>query len=298
MILVLGASSFVGRLIFQSFGPCEVVGTYKNHRVDGCVFFDASSMRLSDILKPNMQITHAVILYAEPKIDACKADLKRSYEINVRSTKVVIDDLVEMKVKPIFTSSEYVFDGEKGDYIEEDHPHPITVYGAQKLEIEQYLMNHCDDFAILRLAKVFGTNPQDGTILSGWMNQIQKGEEIRCAYDQVFSPIHVGDVVKVVNAVVRRNLHGLFHIANVEAVSRLEMLQMFIEVLELEARVVECSIKDFNFLDARPLNLSMIPKKIMEATGLKPRSIRDCCEGFATRLEKERVFEWRNIHEC
>ena len=154
-------------------------------------------MRLAEILPDRNEISHAVIFYAEAGIDECKADMERSNDINVRSTKQVIDDLDRMGVKPIFISTEYVFNGEKGGYTEEDQALPSTVYGSQKLEIEEYLADRCPDYAVLRLAKVFGTDPEEETILSGWLNQIKRGEEIRCARHQVFVPIHVDDAVAV-----------------------------------------------------------------------------------------------------
>ena len=270
--------------MFEALGTSKAIGTHRNNPVPGSLFFDATRMRLSEILPRDLEVSHALILYAETRIDACKADLERSYEINVRSTKSVLDELVQYGVKPIFLSSDQVFDGEKGNYTEEDDPNPITVYGSQKLEIEEYLTQHCDDFAVLRLAKVFGTDPEDGTILSNWLRQIRNSDEIRCARDQVFSPIRVDDVVAVINAVIRQNLSGLFHVSNTESCSRLEMLRTLLDCLGTDAHVVECSIRDFDFLDPRPLDLSMNPRKVMEATGLEFRTIRECCEELGSRI--------------
>jgi len=231
VILILGASSFIGRHLFQAWGPGKALGTHRSHPVPGSVFFDATRMRLLDTLPRPSQCSHAVICYAETKIDACKGDLLRSSELNVRSTKGVIDDLLRLGIKPIFLSSEYVFDGEQGHYTEEDPPNPITVYGSQKLEIERYLAQHGREHAILRLSKVLGTDPEDGTILSRWFTQIRQGEEIRCARDQVFSPIHVDDVVAAITAVIQLNLTGIFHVSNPASCSRLDLLRMLLEHL-------------------------------------------------------------------
>ena len=95
----------------------------------------------------------------KPILTLAKGTRKRSYAINVQSTRRVIDDLVELGIKPVFTSSEYVFDGEQGNYVEDDPAIPSTVYGSQKLQIEQYLTDRCVDYAVLRLAKVYGSDP-------------------------------------------------------------------------------------------------------------------------------------------
>ena len=284
MILILGASSYVGRNMFAAFGSSTAIGTHNSNPVPDSIFFDVNRMQLSDILPRNPDISHAVILYAVPQLDACKADPVHSYQINVSSAKRIIDDLATWSIKPIFTSSEYVFDGEKGNYTEDDVPNPSTVYGTQKLEIEQYLAEQGQDYAVLRLAKVFGTSPEDGTILSGWLKQIRNDEELRCARDQVFSPIHVDDVIAATGAVIRQNLSGVYQIANPQAWSRVNMLRALLDSLGTEGRVVECSIRDFEFLDHRPLDLSMSPAKVLKATGLQFKTVQSSCEVIKSRL--------------
>lgn len=293
MILIVGASSYIGRHVAAGLGSLGVIGTHSRHPVAGSVYFDVTRMHLSDILPEELPITHALLCSANAKIDACKADVQRSYALNVVGMKAVIDEVVRRGVVPIFLSTEYVFDGERGDYTEEDAPSPTTVYGTQKLEVERYLAEHAPGTVVLRLAKVFGTDPDDGTILSGWLQQIQRGAEIRCARDQVFSPIHVSDVVAVIQAIIRQGLRGLFHVGNPEPRSRLGMLKVLLRYVEADARVIECSLKDLVFLDHRPLDLSLNPQKILGATGLTFRGLPSCCEEITRKagLPRPRVME-------
>jgi dTDP-4-dehydrorhamnose reductase len=171
-----------------------------------------------------------------------------------------------------------VFDGKNGRYSESDTAKPSTVYGSQKVEIEDYLQAQGHDHAVLRLARVFGTELTDGTILSSWMRQIQDGDEIICARDQVFSPIHVDDVISVAMAAARLDLSGIYHVCNLQAWSWLGMLRALAQSYGVEANIIECSIRDFNFLDDRPLDLSMDPAKVLAATGLSFRTVESCCE--------------------
>ncbi|OGX37437.1 MAG: hypothetical protein A3C36_01100 [Omnitrophica WOR_2 bacterium RIFCSPHIGHO2_02_FULL_52_10] len=284
MILVLGASSFIGRHFFEVQGK-NAIGTHMRNPIPGTVFYDATRMRLPDILPVDTKISQAIIFYGITEVDQCKRDIERSNEINVESIKLIINDLVEYKIKPVFISSEYVFNGLKGNYREGDKADPVTVYGAQKLEIEEFLVRHCKDYVILRLAKVFGTDPSSATILSKWLEQIRNSEEIYCAYDQVFSPIHVDDVVAMISAVIKLNASGIYHVSNVESCSRLDMLKILSQSLKMNARIVQCSLKDLKFLDNRPLDLSLCPEKIIETTGIRPKSIRSCCEEFSSQIK-------------
>lgn len=287
MILLLGASGYIGRHIRQALEPAEVISTYCRNAIPGGVYFDATHMRLPEVLPVHSEISHALVVYAEADIDACKRDPERSYDINVLSTSRLIDDLIKLGIKPVFTSSEYVFDGERGNYREEDAAEPITVYGSQKVEVERYLADHCHDYAVLRLAKVFGTELKDSTILANWIKQIQRGEKIRCARDQVFSPVHVDDVVATIFATVRQDLSGIYNVGNPQAYSRLDMLRTLIDNLCVDVPVIECSIRDFDFLDQRPLNLSMDPRKVLESTGLEFRSVSSCCQELSRKVRGE-----------
>ena len=280
MILVIGASSFIGGYLMAALGSDRAIGTYRSTRLSNGIHFDAVTMRLTDVIEETHNFTHAVILYAEPDIDACKRDIERSRVINVDSTSRVIEDLVKLGIKPIFTSSEYVFEGTKGNYSEEDTATPTTIYGSQKLEIEKYLESMVLDYTVLRLAKVYSTDPSDNTILSGWLRQIHSDQEIRCAADQIFSPIHVGDVTATIEAIINLNLTGIFNVGGPEPCSRLAMLRVMLEHTGLNGNVTECSIKDFDFLDLRPLDLSMNIDKLIQLSNVFPRSVKSSLTQF------------------
>ena len=283
MILILGASSFIGRHLFEAYGPARAIGTYCRRPVADGRHFDATQMRVADVVPRDAAVSHAVICFAEPRIDACKADRQRSDELNVRAAIAVIDGLLERGITPVFLSSEYVFDGTRGGYTEEDPPHPTTVYGGQKLEVERHLARRTTDAVILRLAKVLSTDPEDETILSGWFQQLRNGETITAAADQIFSPVEVRDVVSAVEAVIRLRLRGVFHVATPEAWSRLRLLRLLMECLGVEGRVTPCRLEDLRFLDHRPRDLSLNPAKLRGATGLVFTDVRRCCEEFAQR---------------
>ena len=126
--------------------------------------------------------------------DSCVADPALSRAINVESTKTMIDDLLALGVKIIFTSTEFVFDGNRGMYNEKDQINPILLYGEQKAEIERYLQTIAPEACILRLAKVYGLTPSDGTLFTGMFDLIQSTTTIRCASDQVRFDRHTLDV--------------------------------------------------------------------------------------------------------
>ncbi|MBF0319226.1 MAG: sugar nucleotide-binding protein [Nitrospirae bacterium] len=295
--LILDASSYIGGHLFARLGTERAVATYYRNPVGNVVYFDALSMSLSEVVKKTQDITHAVILIGDTKPDSCASDIRKSHALNVESIISIIKFLKERHIKPVFTSTESVFDGIKGSYVETDEVNPILLYGRQKLEIERYLQDYTVDFTILRLSKVYGVSPGDGTIFTSWLEQIQRNETILCSYDQVYSPIYVEDVVDGIIKAIDTGAGGIFHLSGNKPYKRIEMLEMLLsiasEFILQPVNVVRCSINDFGLLEKRPLNVSMVNDKIVKAMGLVPSDARELCSGMIKKFYTNGAMEYR-----
>jgi dTDP-4-dehydrorhamnose reductase len=290
-ILILGGSSYVGRHLLAHLGPDRAVGTYNSTPFAGGVRFDSLSMRIADIIDDPKAFSHALVLLGDTQPDSCIADPRKSHALNVASVCALFDELAELNIKPVFASTEFVFDGQVGNYAETDNPRPILLYGAQKLQVENYLCQLGIRHAILRFSKVYGIQPNDGTLFADWADQMKPGMTIRCAADQAFSPVFVGDVAEAIERVVDRNLEGLFHLSGNRRFSRLELLELFLDIRRrqhgsLEVNVERCSIDDFKLPEKRPKDVSMIADRISVATDLKFADTEEMCAKVITQAAK------------
>ena len=297
--LIIGASGFIGARLLSLLGPDNAVATYRNRPVAGGVFFDAVSIRLADtVLKHHKELTHAFIFHGITNIDACARDPQGTAQVNVVSACAVIDDLIKHGIVPIFASSDAVLDGSRGMWTEEDPVNPILTYGRHKVQVERYLQEKSSPWLVARLAKVAGAGIGQADILSEWMDKLKSGEEIRCAHDQVFSPLDVDDAINAVLGLAEGGHSGIFHVCGPRPVTRLELLQMLIEEIgkyrkrELPARVIPCSIRDFDFAEPRPFDTSMSPRKLY---AILSRSFDDpseiCRKVVATRYGGQSVLQ-------
>lgn len=262
-------------------GVDRVLATYNSNPIPGGIRFDSATMNLADVIESPESISHAVILLGITKPDTVAADRTLSEELNVSSVKRVIDQLAKWSIKPVYTSTESVFDGEKGNYVETDQANPVLTYGRQKVQIEEYLQANHPESIIARLALVLGADPKEGTQLTQWVEAIGRQETINCAHDSFSSPVFIGDVSKAIARLIDLNLSGIFHVSSRSSVSRLEMFQSLLAEMQrlraVEADVVSCSINDFDLQEKRPHNVSMNPDKLIGATGIKIQSIEDIC---------------------
>lgn len=285
-ILVLGASGFVGRQLWQRLGPARAMATYHRTAIDGGLPFDAVRMRLDDVIPNPQDISHAVLLLGDTRPDSCAVDAARSHALNVEGLQRAIDWCVARRITPLFASSEYVFDGRRGGYTEADPPSPTLTYGRQKVAVERYLAERAPRSVIFRLSKVYGTERGDGSLFTAWLDQIDRGETtIRCAADQVFSPVHVRDVVEGIIRLIEQDHQGLFHLAGPEGLSRIACLQRLLEQVgparTAGVRVVPCSIDDIPLREPRPRDVSMKPDRLVAATGLRLTPVEEACRMLA-----------------
>jgi dTDP-4-dehydrorhamnose reductase len=284
--IIIGASGFVGTRLYAHLGQARAVATYNNRPVEGGVAFDATCDSLSDlILNRNSGLTHAFILHGITNIDACARDPAGTAGVNVASIKRVIDELADCGVMPVFVSSDAVFDGSRGLWTEQDSVKPILTYGCHKVAIEEYLMRGACPYLIVRLPKVIAIEPGSNDMLGDWMDRLERGVEIRCASDQIFSPIDINDVIDTFIHLAESGRSGLFHVCSPSPVSRLGLLQTLADEMlqfrKIDPRITPCSIWDFDFAERRPLDTSMAPAKLYATLGKSFDDLRLVCRKAA-----------------
>jgi len=289
-VLLLGGSSFIGRALAKRLGADRVAATFHGRPMEGGLPFDAATDDLADVVRDPGEFSHAVILLGDTKLNSCFADPAKSRALNVVGIGRVLDRLLQWNVVPVFTSTEAVFDGRKGNYEEHDAPSPLVEYGRQKVEVECRLLNDFSRFLLLRLAMVYGDTPGDGSLPTDWAAKIRRGEPLTCAHDNRSAPIHVDDVAASIAALIDRDCSGLFHVAGLQAVSRCELLDLLVREAVacggVEPSIRRCSIDDFTLPEPRPHDVSLNPAKCISATGVTPRSLAESC-----RLIVQRTFQ-------
>ena len=280
--LIVGASGGVGRSLHAALGA-DSIATHWRTPVAESMRFDAGTMRLSDVLTGDSRVTHAFLLHAQTSMDACARD-PAARVLNVDATCRLIDELLERGITPVFASSDAVFDGVTGLRTEEDPASPVLEYGRQKLEVEQYLQRNAERWLIVRLAKVVGTR-MSGDLLEGWMNELEAGTLIKCARDQILSPVHVDDVVGALVLLVRGNHTGIFHMAGPDVISRWDLLQLLIDELskrrKLDPNVAACLLADLPFVEPRPKDSSLSAAKLRATLGIDMLDMRSACSRAA-----------------
>lgn len=122
--------------------------------------------------------------------------------------------------KLIHISTDCVFDGEKGQYIESDIPNARSMYGRSKA------LGEINDVVNLTIrTSIVGPELKDNGI--GLFHWFMHQDNVK-GYSKVkWSGVTTLELAKAVELLSQANLTGLYHLVNNETITKFELLQLF-----------------------------------------------------------------------
>lgn len=279
-MVVTGASGMLGHCLMRlARRKHEVWGSYHTHRVTipGCSMFamdltdEAEARARLRSIKPDI-VVHAAAL---TDVDECERSPAKAQSINSEGTKITAKIAEELGAGLVYISTDYVFDGAKGNYVENDAPSPVNGYGKSKLLGEQFARQCCSRVLILRTT-MFGLKlPPRSGMLESLIGVLRSGEAVTRFVDQYFTPLYTRQFGEVILQLIDRGATGLLHIGAAEKVSRFEFCQLLADLFA--PRVSEIRPVAFRHIEGvarRPRDSSLVSRLIEERTGIGPPTLR------------------------
>ena len=232
-------------------------------------------------ISPNVVINCA----AYTKVDQAEKEQALAYQVNVIGAKNVSFASFKVNAKVIYFSTDYVFDGMKGEpYNEFDKPNPISVYGKSKLFGETYTKEHNPNHLILRISWLYGINGSN--FVKTIIRLAKEKGELRVVNDQIGIPTYTLDVVRQTWKLIQEDSVGLYHSSNFGQTTWFEFAKRIIEKLNLNSKVVPIKTEEFPSLAKRP-KFSVLENYLLE---LENKNImRKWEEAFDEFVEKHKI---------
>jgi len=287
MLVVTGASGLLGVSVLRSAVELgwETVGLCHQHAIQDPTMevarvdlTDASATRkLLFDLRPDA-IVHCA---AATGVDWCEYNLKQAEAINVQASAVLAETAATLNARFVYVSTDSVFDGKRGNYVETDEPAPLNVYAKSKLAGERETLRRHPSGMVVRVS-IYGWNAQNKESLAEWvLRRLEEGRDVPGFTDVFFTPILVNDLVPVLFAMLQQELTGLYHVAGSERISKFEFARRVAATFGFDpARVTSCQVKDMNLRAARPLDVSLNTEKIRVALGRSMPDVDSGLRGF------------------
>jgi len=196
-----------------------------------------------------------------------------------------------LSARLLHLSTDAVFDGDGGPYRSTDMPSPRTLYGQLKLEAEKETLREGGDYAlVLRITIVNGNSPSGRRSLheklfaawaAGSVTPLHT-DELR----QPVSSVNVGDVLA--ELVDRPNLHGLFHWAGPDSLTRYAIGQALLKHFGLPEDLINpCLRKDLPGGEKHPKALEFILPPLLGKLTTKPTPFAEQLEELVVPLEHQ-----------
>ncbi len=298
-ILIIGASGFLGNALFHDFQEShDVFGTYCHTKASGLLFLDITSPRVSavlDLVQPDVVVQPA----AQPWVDFCEQKPEESYAVNVAGAQHVIDWCAAHGKKYVFVSTDYLFDGKAGPYLEDAAPAPLNVYGKHKLLVEEYIQEKLGALGLIcRTTTVYGWEKAGKNFVAKFIATLGSGNSFPVPKDQFATPTHVDDLSHAIITLVEKNASGVYHTAGPSFMSRVAFAEEIASVFSLDKTLIKgVSTPDLKQPAVRPLLGGLTCTKIQQEFGVVFREPRVALEAMKTQQQYERHYLKKSIFQ-
>jgi len=249
-VVVTGASGLLGRQIMKELdkGAWLVRGLYSTRGNPDLVHCDLlQAEKIEELFKdfaPHVVIHSA----AERRPDVVFKKPEMARILNIDVTKNLAEACRRHCAWMIFLSTDYIFDGLEPPYKTDAEPHPLSLYGEQKLAGERICAEKSSSSTVLRIPLLYG--PMEYLKESGvtsMYEEMRKGMT-KADHLQKRYPTYTCDVAKIIQKMLDvhfngvQDVYGIFHWQASECFTKYEMVQVIASIMEdveLEATYIE-----------------------------------------------------------
>ena len=208
-------------------------------------------------------------------IDFCELNKSDTEMLHVEVTEKICKLCENIGTKQIFLSSDYVFDGEKGNYSEDDVPNPVNYYGLSKLKAEQLILKNPIN-TVIRTSVIYDWDYR-ARFFNSVIKNLQNNQEVNATTDVYNSVTFLDNLVESIFKVITLNQNGIFHVVDSACVNRFEFAEMIAKIFRLDKNLIKTvSVQDEpKNIAKRPKNACLNNSKAKKELGLNFNTIEE-----------------------
>ena len=210
-------------------------------------------------------------------VDGCESTPELARRINCEGPAILAAAAAKQGARFIYFSTDYVFNGRSGPYVEGAPADPICAYGRSKWQGELAVQDAHPAALVIRSTTVYGPDPNRRNFLYSLRKGLAGTQPFRVPSDQIATPTYNVDLAAAVVALTESGARGVFHVAGPDVVSRLEFARRAAAVMGLDAANLSgVSTAELAQIAARPLRGGLLTGKLAASLPrLRMRGIED-----------------------
>ena len=203
----------------------------------------------------------------------CEKEKAKANAINIQIAKHLTKFSRERDIKFVFISSDFVFDGNEGNYTESSLTSPLNYYGITKVAGEK-LASTVPNHIIIRTTFFGTTHVQKAKeSYNEWIDRTLKDNgKAFCFTNRFFSPVSTITLSKFIKQLVHEDARGIFNISSDRRISRFDFAQQYARIFGLG---LENIIEAQDDVSIRPYDLSLCNDKFKAFSRIPRISIED-----------------------
>ncbi|MFQ5941177.1 MAG: dTDP-4-dehydrorhamnose reductase [Nitrososphaerales archaeon] len=302
-LLLIGVSGLTGYKLGKRAGSkYSLYGTY-NYRslmLDSCelskldITKEEEAANFIGLVKPDLVVNTAAL----HNVDYCETHREEAFKINVDAVRNLALIVNKIGARLIHISTDFVFDGRKGHYTENDKPSPLSYYALTKLEGEK-AAQEAISYAVIRPSVVYGWTPLETAQTKSssgkpmnfglWcVTKLSKKEEIKALTDQYTSPTLADNLADVIIALAESEMNGTYHASGLSCLNRYDFVRKLAEVMGFSPSLVKPITSDqFAQIAPRPKNSCLDCGKVAKELDTKLLTAEESLEIMKEQIKLE-----------
>lgn len=274
-ILGTGLQGLVGSRFVQLL-PSD---TFENiSRTTGIDITDKDAVR-STIEKSDASVV--LHLAAKADVDGCETDKPigidgDAWKINVAGTRNIVSACEQTGKKLIYISTDFVFNGEKEYYDEEDTPDPKNWYAQTKYEGEKIVAASQTPWAIARISYPFRSAFPKNDFVRAVKSRLEQKLPLTMVTDHIMTPTYIDDIVLAVEKLMKTQASGIYHVVGSEWITPYDAATVIADTFGYGKEQIGKTTREEFFAGRapRPFRLALKNDKIREL-GVTMSSFRE-----------------------
>ncbi len=294
-ILITGSNGLLGQKLVELLIDNQEVAVIATARGQNRLPFSKGyEYRPMDIT--NAEQVSAVINETSPdvvintaamtNVDQCETDKENCWQQNVKAVEYLAAACKKSDTFLLHLSTDFIFDGTDGPYIETAEANPISFYGWSKWAAEKVLLHSDIRFAIARTVLVYGiAHDMSRTNIILWVkNSLENGKNINVVTDQWRTPTLAEDLAKGCALIAEKEAEGIFNISGKDLLTPYEMAIKTADYFKLDKSLIaEADGSTFTQTAKRPSKTGFILDKAQKL-GYDPVSFEEGIDILARQL--------------
>ncbi|WP_370088656.1 NAD(P)-dependent oxidoreductase [Ekhidna sp.] len=285
-VLITGANGLLGQKLVQLYDQQDgisVIATGKGENRNASGRYTYTQMDVTS----KEDVSHVVSKYqpdviintaAMTHVDQCELDPETCWTLNVTAVENLIGACEASGSFLIQLSTDFIFDGESGPYVEDDLPNPLSKYAESKLASERLLESSNVKHAIVRTMLVYGiVHDMSRSNIILWVKKsLEEKKLIKVVNDQWRTPTLAEDLAKGCALIAEKRAEGVWHISGKDLLTPYDMAIATADFFNLDKSFIEKADGSiFTQPAKRPAKTGFILDKAKRELGYEPVSFKE-----------------------